>query len=57
MRQQCEKRTMQRARTALELKTLFLGRNEERKTLWYRPELDKDTVIADYCNQNHQLAL
>ena len=50
-------RTMQRARTALELKTLFLGRNEERKTLWYRPELDKDTVIADYCNQNHQLAL
>ena len=50
-------RTMQRARTALELKTLFLGRNKERKTLWYRPELDKDTVIADYCNQNHQLAL
>ena len=50
-------RTMQRARTALELKTLFLVRNKERKTLWYRPELDKDTVIADYCNQNHQLAL
>jgi len=50
-------RTMHRARIAMELKSLHLGKYEERKTLWYRPDMKKEAVIADYCNQHEQLAL
>ena len=50
-------RTMHRARTAMELKTIHLGKHEERKTLWYRSSMKKEDVIADYRNQNEQLPL
>ena len=50
-------RTMHRARIAMELKTIHLGKYEERKTLWYRSNMKKEDVIADYRNQNEQLPL
>ena len=50
-------RTMHRARTAMELKAIHLGKHEERKTLWYRSSMKKEDVIADYRNQNEQLPL
>ena len=50
-------RTMHRARIAMELKTIHLGKYEERKTLWYRSNRKKEDVIADYRNQNEQLLL
>ena len=50
-------RTMHRARIAMELKTIHLGKYEERKTLWYRSSMKKEDVIADYHNQNEQLLL
>ena len=50
-------RTMHRARIAMELKTIHLGKHEERKTLWYRSNMKKEDVIADYRNQNEQLPL
>ena len=50
-------RTMQRARIAMELKSLHLGKYEERKTVWYRPELKAEAVMADYYNQHEQMPL
>ena len=47
-------RTMQRARTALELKTLRFGVQPNQKNIWYRPELSEDEVRADYLNLNQQ---
>ena len=45
------------AKIAMELKSMHIGGNGERKTVWYRPMLEKDAVLADYCNQNEQLPL
>ena len=48
-------RTMQRARDALELRVIRMGKPPEQKCLWYRAELDRDAVLADYRNQNKPL--
>ena len=48
-------RTMRRAKTAMELKTVRIGQQPDQKFLWYRPELSKDAVLSDYKNQNTPL--
>ena len=49
-------RTMRRAREALELKVVRIGKMDNRRTLWYRGTLQESTVVADYLNANEQLS-
>ena len=48
-------RTMRRAREALGLKVQRAGKPPEQKCLWYRAELSRDAVLADYYNQHEPL--
>ena len=50
-------RTMQRAKVAMELKSIRFGKNEEYKTIWYRPQMTREDVLTDDQNQNEQLPL
>lgn len=50
-------RTMRRAREALQLNTLMLGQIPNRRTYWYRRDLDAEAVRIDIENQNQQLPL
>ena len=50
-------RTMRRAKTAMELKCLYIGNFQDRIALWYRPQLNEEEVRADYLNQHEQLRL
>lgn len=47
-------RTMQRAKIAMDLKTLRIGNQPNQKTLWYRPTLSKEAVQAEFQNTNQQ---
>lgn len=48
-------RTMRRAKEALGLNVVRIGRMDNRRTLWYRNNLKEDAVIADYRNINEQM--
>ena len=50
-------RTMRRAKTAMELKTVRIGKHDDRYTLWYRNDLQEEGVVADYLNEHQQLQL
>lgn len=50
-------RTMRRARDTLQLNTLMLGQVPNRRTFWYRSDLDAEAVRIDIENQNQQLPL
>lgn len=49
--------TIRRARIALDLKVLRIGKQPDQKTYWYRSELEEAAVCADILNMNHQLKL
>lgn len=49
--------TINRARIALELKTVRIGNRSDRKTLWFRHHLQADSVVAEYKNLNEQLEM
>ena len=49
--------TMRRARAALGLNMMRIGMQPNQKTIWYRAELDKEAVQADFMNMNQQLQM
>ena len=49
--------TMRRARAALGLNMMRMGMQPNQKTIWYRAELDKEAVQADFMNMNQQLQM
>ena len=49
--------TIRRARIALDLKVLRIGKQPDQKTYWYRSELEEAAVCVDILNMNHQLKL
>ena len=53
----CSEKTLRKARDELELKTLRVGRNEDRRFFWFRPDLEPAEIRAEILNQNEQLPL
>lgn len=49
--------TMRRARAALGLNVMRVGMQPNQKNIWYRAELDKEAVQADFMNMNQQLQM
>ena len=50
-------RTMRNAKIALGLKTLMIGQVPDRKTYWFRQELEAEQVRAEICNINEQISV
>ena len=48
-------RTLRNAKEALQLKAMMIGQVPNRRTYWYRDEMNPDAVRADILNQNQQL--
>ena len=48
-------RTLRNAKEALQLRVLMIGQVPNRRTYWYRDEMDPEAVRADILNQNQQL--
>ena len=53
----CSEKTLRKARDELELKTLRVGRNEDRRFFWFRSDLEPAEIRAEILNQNEQLPL
>ena len=53
----CSEKTLRKARDELELKTLRVGRDADRRFFWFRPDLEPEEIRAEILNQNEQLPL